>query len=106
VLDDSTRDKYDWAGKPSTSTSEVMRQYDEFASTYDETLLTQWGYQAPAMAAELLARHMPLQSTVLDAGCGTGLTGHELHRVGFEAAACVGPVLHLRRRVVAGVVTC
>jgi predicted TPR repeat methyltransferase len=81
--DDSTRDKYDWAGKPSTSTPEVMRQYDEFAATYDDTLLSKWGYQAPATAAELLARHTPLQSTVLDAGCGTGLTGHELHRVGF-----------------------
>lgn len=83
--DDTARDKYDWAGKPSTSTPEVMRQYDEFAATYDDTLLSKWGYQAPAMAAELLARHAPLPSTVLDAGCGTGLTGRELRRVGFES---------------------
>lgn len=77
------RDKYDWAGKPSTSAPEVMRQYDEFAAVYDETLLGKWGYQSPARAAELLAARVPLHSTVLDAGCGTGLTGQELQRVGF-----------------------
>ena len=82
--DDSVRDKYDWAGKPSTNAQEVMRQYDEFAPTYDETLLSKWGYQAPAQAAALLAKHIELWSVVLDAGCGTGLTGSELQRVGFE----------------------
>jgi SAM-dependent methyltransferase len=81
---DSVRDKWDWAGKPSTDPSEVMRQYDEFAPGYDETLLHKWGYRAPAMAADLLAKHAPLKSIVLDAGCGTGLTGSELRRVGFE----------------------
>jgi len=84
IPEDSVRDKYDWAGKPSTNPAEVMRQYDEFAPTYDETLLSQWGYEAPATAAELLARHTTLGSIVLDAGCGTGLTGRELHRVGFD----------------------
>jgi predicted TPR repeat methyltransferase len=78
------RDKWDWAGKPSTEPAEVMRQYDEFAPSYDETLLWKWGYQAPAMAAELLAKHVPLKSIILDAGCGTGLTGSELRRVGFD----------------------
>jgi len=77
------RDKYDWAGKPSTDSAAVMQQYDEMAPTYDATLLNGWGYQAPAVAAELLARYVDLQSTVLDVGCGTGLTGHELRRVGF-----------------------
>ena len=79
------RDKYDWAGKPSTNAPEVMRQYDEFAPTYDDTLLREWGYRAPAEAAQLLAAHMSLRSVVLDAGCGTGLTGRELQRVGFAA---------------------
>ncbi len=78
------RDKYDWAGKPSTNSTEVMRQYDEMAPVYDETLLSEWGYQAPAIAAALLARYVGLQSTILDVGCGTGLTGGELKRVGFE----------------------
>jgi predicted TPR repeat methyltransferase len=62
-----------------------MQLYDDFAPTYDDTLLSKWGYEAPATAAEMLARHIPLESTVLDAGCGTGLTGEELHRVGFAA---------------------
>ena len=77
------RDKYDWAGKPSTDSAEVMQQYDEMAPTYDATLLNDWGYRAPAAAADLLARQVDLQSTILDAGCGTGLTGVELRRAGF-----------------------
>jgi len=79
------RDKYDWAGKPSTDSAEVMQQYDEMAPTYDATLLQDWGYRAPAVAAELLARYVGLDSTVLDVGCGTGLTGAELKRVGFTS---------------------
>jgi predicted TPR repeat methyltransferase len=85
IPEDSIRDKYNWALKPSADPREVMQQYDEFAPIYDETLLSKWGYRAPAVAARLLARHVPLRSTVLDAGCGTGLTGSELHRVGFDA---------------------
>jgi predicted TPR repeat methyltransferase len=85
IPEDPIRDKYDWAGKPSADPREVMRQYDEFAAVYDETLLSRWGYRAPAAAAQLLARHVPLRSIVLDAGCGTGLTGSELHRVGFDS---------------------
>jgi len=79
------RDKYDWAGKPSTDSAEVMQQYDEMAPTYDATLLNDWGYRAPAVAADLLARQVDLQSTILDVGCGTGLTGVELRRAGFTA---------------------
>ena len=82
--ENSMRDKYDWAGKPSTDSTEVMRQYDEMAPAYDDTLLREWGYQAPAIAAELLTRYVDLQTTILDVGCGTGLTGGELKRVGFE----------------------
>lgn len=78
------RDKYDWAGKPSTDSAEVMQQYDEMAPTYDTTLLQEWGYRAPALAADLLARHVDLNATILDVGCGTGLTGGELKRVGFS----------------------
>lgn len=77
------RDKYDWAGKPSTDSAEVMQQYDEMAPTYDATLLNDWGYRAPAVAADLLTRYVDSKAAVLDAGCGTGLTGRELKRVGF-----------------------
>jgi predicted TPR repeat methyltransferase len=91
------RDRYDWAGKPSTDSAEVMQQYDEMAPTYDATLLNDWGYQAPAAAADRLARCVDLQSTILDVGCGTGLTGRELKRVGFHRLRGVdisAPSLH------------
>ncbi len=84
VPDDPIRDRYDWLVKPSTDAAEVMRHYDEFAPAYDEVLLSRWGYRAPATAAELLARHIAPGSRVLDAGCGTGLTGSALRRVGFD----------------------
>lgn len=84
VTEDSSPEKYDLGGKPSTNTPEIMQLYDAFAPTYDDTLMRKWGYEAPAMAAERLARHVSLGSVVLDAGCGTGLTGDELRRVGFE----------------------
>ncbi len=80
----SSGDKYDLAGKSTTDTPEVMRLYDDFAPTYDDTLLSKWGYEAPATAAQMLARYVPLGSRVLDAGCGTGLTGSALHEVGFS----------------------
>jgi predicted TPR repeat methyltransferase len=76
-------DKYDLAGKPTTDTAEVMRVYDDFAPTYDDTLLKAWGYAAPVTAAAMLARYIPVESKVLDAGCGTGLTGSALHEAGF-----------------------
>lgn len=83
--EDSSPEKYDLAGKPSTNTPEVMQLYDAFAPTYDDTLLSKWGYEAPAAAAQLLTHHVPLESSVLDAGCGTGLTGDQLRRVGFSS---------------------
>jgi SAM-dependent methyltransferase len=79
------RDKYDWAGKPSTDSAEVMRQYDEMAPAYDETLLSTWGYRAPAIAADLLTQYVDSDAAILDVGCGTGLTGGELQRAGFKA---------------------
>ena len=45
IPEDSSPEKYDLAGKPSTNTPEVMHLYDEFAPTYDDTLLSKWGYE-------------------------------------------------------------
>ena len=71
------------AYKPSNP-EEVKVLYDDFATTYDDTLVV-WEYEAPKVAAGLLKQHLPEGTSILDAGCGTGLTGTELAGVGFES---------------------
>ena len=42
-----------------------------------------WGYQAPLETASLLKSLIPPSSTILDAGCGTGLVGAAIRHVGL-----------------------
>jgi len=70
----------------------AIKLYDDWAKNYDETLKS-WDYTAPRKTAELLKRYAqsgvegaPLcinTLPVLDAGCGTGLSGEALHAAGF-----------------------
>ena len=66
-------------------TSEEMRQYyDRWAEVYDIEL-TENAYQQPRRCAEALTRSIsdPRNARVLDAGCGTGLSGLALVEAGF-----------------------
>jgi SAM-dependent methyltransferase len=78
-------DEYDdpWLVAGSSEVDDVRRYYDDLAGDYDSTL-TSWGYDAPARVAELLlgAGTEP-PGAVLDAGCGTGLSGMALRDAGF-----------------------
>lgn len=64
----------------------VSKYYDEWAPEYDADL-ARWRYEAPEQAASLLCRALwpagASSSTVMDAGCGTGLSGKALHSAGF-----------------------
>jgi predicted TPR repeat methyltransferase len=60
----------------------VRKLYDEFAAHYNDTL-DQWHYSAPDVAADYLSLHVPRSRAVLDAGCGTGLTGASLAAAGY-----------------------
>lgn len=70
-----------------TDPDEVASVYDGWASRYDDDLAA-WGYDAPLLAARLLAQAAPgtrsSNRPVLDVGCGTGLVGRALRDVGFE----------------------
>lgn len=66
-----------------TSKEEAESLYDEWAGTYDSDTVEAFGYVAPRLAAERLAGLAAPDATVLDAGCGTGLAGAELARLGF-----------------------
>ena len=59
-------------------------RYDTFAETgsVDETF-EQWGYVGPQTAAAIMLNYVPTDGRVLDAACGSGLTGVALARLGY-----------------------
>ena len=72
-----------WLLAGPTAPELVRPFYDEWVPTYDETLHA-WGYQAPDHAAGLLLDALAGGATsILDAGCGTGLVGQALRDRGY-----------------------
>lgn len=62
---------------------EVRELYDVWAGSYDAEL-DEAGYATPLRAAEMLAKAgTPVDVTVLDYGCGTGLSGAALAYWGY-----------------------
>jgi methyltransferase-like protein 27 len=74
-----------WGKGYSTDSATVERRYDELAETgtYDETF-EGWGYVGPETAAAILRNFVPLDSRILDAACGSGLTGIALRNLGYQ----------------------
>ena len=63
----------------------VRAFYEDWAANYDQDI-TLAEYSGPIIAARLLQRHLPDPAArLLDAGCGTGLVGSELHALGYRA---------------------
>tara|TARA_R110000782_G_scaffold87620_1_gene169601 strand:+ start:336 stop:1007 length:672 start_codon:yes stop_codon:yes gene_type:complete len=85
--------------------------YDKWAESYDADL-PKMGYDAPVHAAAIMvAQDIAFDAPILDAGCGTGLTGQELARAGYtdltgidlsleslQAAEAKGVYRHLKKR--------
>ena len=76
-------DDHAWLRQGSTSSTDVEKSYDGWAPTYNKTL-ADWGYRAPEEAARILRSSIAKNSVILDAGCGTGLTGAALRGAGFK----------------------
>ncbi len=76
-----------WLTAGPTDPDEVRAFYDDWANRYDSDL-AEWDYRAPSRIAGLLAEYGDLSAGVLDAGCGTGLSGRALRDAGFE-----GPIV-------------
>jgi len=56
--------------------------YSAWASTYDDELTSQ-GYATPTRCADALKQFVPLNTPILDIGCGTGLSGAAFRTAGF-----------------------
>ncbi|MGB7756407.1 MAG: class I SAM-dependent methyltransferase [Salinisphaera sp.] len=66
------------------SLEDLQSYYDGWSEAYDVDLAAM-GYQAPQVAARILAEYeLARTAPILDVGCGTGLTGQALGREGFE----------------------
>ena len=57
--------------------------YTAWAATYDEEL-TRNGYRSPERCAEALTGFVDTATPVLDVGCGTGISGLALAKVGYS----------------------
>ncbi len=67
-----------------TDLSSAMEFYSDWAGEYDNRMERVLGYVAPRLMAEMFAKHMRrVDGSILDIGCGTGLTSHYLMNCGF-----------------------
>ncbi|MDR3389804.1 MAG: methyltransferase domain-containing protein [Rudaea sp.] len=69
---------------PSTQPREMIQQlFDGYAGRFDQHLVQQLKYDVPKRVAKIIReRHPGLDVSVLDLGCGTGLLGANLGRIG------------------------
>ena len=67
------------------SSQEAAEVYDSWAEDYERRVLS-WGYATPAVASWFFGRYVKPkdETTVLDAGAGTGLMGEILTPLGYS----------------------
>jgi predicted TPR repeat methyltransferase len=82
-MESDKRSKHDGLSNMSKKSDDVADYYDNWASGYNESL-ADWQYQAPEQVASMLSAELPVSAVILDAGCGTGLSGKAFHSAGFK----------------------
>ena len=87
TMEDSHR-RVQWVYE-SSSNRELEERYDQWASEYDQDLDEVFAWNAPQNGADVLARLIPADAAVLDAGAGTGLAGKCLADAGFTNMAAM-----------------
>ncbi len=64
---------------------DLMDAYQLWAGDYDSDTVEKFGYVAPIGAAKALDKFMGNhEALILDAGCGTGLVGQVLRKMGYK----------------------
>lgn len=59
--------------------------YDQWAGNYNTELINEYGYIAPFITVDKLKDfHLDKDIEIIDVGCGTGLVGVELHKLGYS----------------------
>ena len=81
-MESGSRSKHIGLSNMSKKSDDVAKYYDNWANDYDGTL-ADWRYEAPEQVASMLRTKLSPKSAILDAGCGTGLSGRALHTAGF-----------------------
>jgi len=72
--------------KVSVSCSEIDSKmlYDEWAADYNKDLIEEYGYIAPNITVNKFNILLPNENIkIIDVGCGTGLVGRELSKLGY-----------------------
>ncbi len=68
-----------------TSADDARALYRDWAAHYDDDIAGELRFTGGADIAHLLARHLEYTSAkIIDIGCGTGLVGAELTRLGYR----------------------
>ena len=76
---DQTLDIYDI-----DKSEEIINYYKKWAKNFDDDMF-EWNYQAPEIASKLLDSYLnDKNAKILDAGCGTGLVGQILKKLGHH----------------------
>lgn len=68
---------------PTIKADSVIEQYRKLAAEYDKKMHL-WQFLTPKQGTEILLAFVPKTAKILDAGCGTGLTGQAQHQAGFH----------------------
>ena len=79
----SSRSTHNGLSNIPRASAQVAKYYDDWATEYNESLAN-WNYDAPEQVAFILRSKLPPDSVILDAGCGTGLSGSALKLAGFS----------------------
>ena len=71
---------------------EVGPYYDRMASDYNRVVVEKWGYTLPASVAATVSGFVQDKGGlhILDIGCGNGLVGAELWKIGLNIESLVG----------------
>ena len=66
-----------------TNNQELAERYDRWAGEYDDDLERDFQWRGPQTCVDYVAKYVPKDALLLDAGAGTGLVGTLLQRLGY-----------------------